>query len=119
MMYALWDDENDKLLAGPQSVGEEGWLVVIDEVGDYDPLTHKKRLQRSQDGLEYVLESISPDWAEINRGKRNKLLRDSDWTQLPDVPLATKDAWATYRQELRDLPERDDWPNIENWPVLN
>jgi|7_EtaG_2_1085326.scaffolds.fasta_scaffold03582_8 hypothetical protein len=40
------------------------------------------------------------------RGNRNKLLDESDWTQLADVPLTDpeKAAWATYRQELRDLP---------------
>ena len=33
-------------------------------------------------------------------------LNDSDWTQLPDNALSEskKAEWATYRQELRDLP---------------
>lgn len=39
---------------------------------------------------------------------RNLRLQASDWTQLPDVQAihdqAWKDAWATYRQQLRDLP---------------
>ena len=37
---------------------------------------------------------------------RISLLVQSDWTQLPDVPLSNekKAEWATYRQELRDLP---------------
>jgi hypothetical protein len=119
-MYALWDDENDKLLAGPQSVGDDNWLPVVDEVGDYDPLTHTKRLERSGDVLAYVLEAKEADWASVNRGKRDKLLRDSDWTQLPDVPLATKEAWATYRQALRDLPEHPNWPDLNeaDWPVV-
>lgn len=33
---------------------------------------------------------------------RSRQLLDSDWTQLPDSP-ADKEAWATYRQSLRDL----------------
>lgn len=37
------------------------------------------------------------------REKRNKLLLESDWTQISDVN-ANKLAWETYRQELRDLP---------------
>jgi len=117
-MYALWDDENNRLLAGPQSVGGADWLPVIDEVGEYDPLTQKKRLRRSGDVLEYVLEDIDADWAAINRGKRDQMLKKSDWTQLPDAPV-DKEAWAAYRQELRDLPEREDWPNIQQWPVVN
>ena len=38
------------------------------------------------------------------RGQRNQLLLDTDWTQNADVPQATKDNFATYRQALRDLP---------------
>jgi hypothetical protein len=34
---------------------------------------------------------------------RNRQLEASDWTQLADVDLSNKDAWATYRQELRDM----------------
>lgn len=37
------------------------------------------------------------------RVHRNKLLAESDWTQLPDAPV-DKQAWAEYRQALRDLP---------------
>ena len=40
------------------------------------------------------------------RTKRNEKLVASDWSQYPDSPLdsAKKAEWATYRQELRDLP---------------
>ena len=34
---------------------------------------------------------------------RNRLLAESDWTQLPDTPV-DRAAWATYRQALRDFP---------------
>jgi hypothetical protein len=45
---------------------------------------------------------------------RNRRLAESDWTQMPDSPLddATKAAWATYRQELRDLPTAENFPNV-------
>lgn len=40
------------------------------------------------------------------------LLRASDWSQLPDVPLTAeqKEAWAVYRQELRDASNQEGWP---------
>jgi hypothetical protein len=43
---------------------------------------------------------------EILRLKRDALLTESDWTQVNDSPLSDvkKAEWATYRQELRDLP---------------
>ena len=59
--------------------------------------------------------------AEGHRTTRNKLLADSDWTQMNDSPLSNEDktAWATYRQELRDMSDLDAWPNIadDDWPV--
>lgn len=40
------------------------------------------------------------------RAERDKLLAESDFTQLADSPFTEQEkaAWATYRQELRDLP---------------
>jgi len=59
--------------------------------------------------------------AEANRTNRNKLLDDSDWTQMNDSPLSNevKTAWATYRQELRGISDLDAWPNLseDDWPV--
>jgi hypothetical protein len=44
--------------------------------------------------------------------KRQKLLYASDWTQIPNGPLTTAQqaAWATYRQELRDIPQQSGYP---------
>ena len=59
------------------------------------------------------------------RGQRNKLLADTDWTQIPDAPLSGEEqlAFATYRQELRDLMNNlgDDYSELANvtWPTLS
>ena len=39
------------------------------------------------------------------RMERDRLLAESDWTQMPDSPLtdSQKTSWATYRQALRDM----------------
>lgn len=55
------------------------------------------------------------EWPLV-RAKRDRLLLESDWTQLPDVPLATKEAWAEYRQQLRDVTLQQDPFNIV-WPT--
>ena len=39
---------------------------------------------------------------DVIREKRNKLLRESDYTALPDFPQ--RDKWILYRQALRDYP---------------
>lgn len=48
--------------------------------------------------------------------KRATLLVASDWTQLPDVPLETKNAWAAYRQALRDITDQAGFPFDVVWP---
>jgi hypothetical protein len=48
------------------------------------------------------------------REHRNKLLAESDWTQMPDSPLdnETKKQWQNYRKALRDLPKEWGLPSI-------
>jgi hypothetical protein len=54
-------------------------------------------------------------WPTI-RAQRDALLAQSDWTQMPDVTLSTKEAWAVYRQALRDITQQTDPHNII-WPT--
>ena len=51
--------------------------------------------------------------------KRQRLLYQSDWTQIPNNPLTAEQqaAWATYRQELRDIPEQSGYPFNVVFPV--
>ena len=51
------------------------------------------------------------------RRQRDALLAQSDWTQLPDVPLDTKESWATYRKHLRDITSQIGFPTSVVWPV--
>lgn len=70
-------------------------------------------------GPEYALDPVSKTWradAARLRQRRDVLLTASDWTQMPDVPLATKTAWANYRQELRDITKQPGWPMNISWP---
>ncbi len=57
-------------------------------------------------------------YADQVRLERSQRLRATDWTQAPDSPFApeAKMAWAVYRQELRDMPEKAGFPNCA-WPV--
>lgn len=51
------------------------------------------------------------------RNQRDLLLQQTDWTQAVDVPQATKDKWAPYRQALRDVPQQVGFPDNVTWPV--
>lgn len=54
-------------------------------------------------------------WPAV-RAERDALLKSTDWTQLPDVPVETRDRWATYRQALRDITTQPG-PFSIVWPV--
>lgn len=56
--------------------------------------------------------------AEEVRSRRDGLLRDCDWTQMPDSPLTQeeKTVWQTYRQALRDVPQQEEFPQNITWP---
>ncbi len=54
--------------------------------------------------------------ADAERSKRNALLADTDWTQIPDC-TADKAAWGAYRQALRDVPTQSGFPSSVNWPT--
>ena len=61
--------------------------------------------------IEHMPALVEPEItkAQIDQGIRSlrtHLLQQSDWTQVVDSPLTAtqKAAWATYRQQLRDMP---------------
>ena len=89
---------------------------MFQDYTDENGVTHTKAEQEAayQAGLDAKV-------AEGHRVTRNKLLADSDWTQMNDSPLSNeaKTAWATYREELRNITDLAAWPNLEDadWPV--
>lgn len=68
---------------------------------------------------ELTVETI-PMTAEEARAKRDKLLAETDWTQVLDSPIdaETREAHRAYRQALRDIPEQEGFPDTITWPEL-
>jgi hypothetical protein len=58
-------------------------------------------------GETYQIGRVQSKEKENFRLHRDALLKNTDWTQLPDSPLneEQKAAWAEYRQALRDITE--------------
>ena len=110
------------------STGANGAVVVgpnpqvVLETSD-DPLTLKA--VRDDSGEIVLLEDpqkveakTAQAWTAL-RSQRNARLAATDWTQLADAHLSQekKDAWAAYRQELRDLPDEVTDPTQVTWPA--
>lgn len=54
------------------------------------------------------------------RSRRDRLLKESDKFMLPDYPISEKQRAAVeaYREDLRRLPELEEFPYIDKFPVL-
>lgn len=136
-MYVIYAKSSGEILREVQCSSDAiGYQVGLDEeytVGAGNWLTH-----RVIDGKVVALEAprrppndwevfdffegkyIDPrtpetEWPLV-RAERDRRLLACDWTQLPDVPLSTKEAWAVYRQALRDITLQPDPFNIV-WPA--
>lgn len=63
-------------------------------------LFHRISTAKQQQKKQAIIEEI--------RQQRTRLLQESDWTRLDDTNLSPeqKEAWAFYRQALRNLPQQ-------------
>ncbi len=104
-------------------LNDAGWTIVSDK-----PAVNEVYQGVEWDGTDWVIldrpqadveKTINQKWAEI-RARRNKLLSDSDWTQLMDSPFqgarVYQEEVLQYRQGLRDITNQTDPFNIV-WPV--
>lgn len=68
--------------------------------------------------LDFVKQQEHERLAAEIRDKRNALLEVIDWTQALDAPVsaASREALRLYRQELRNITERPEFPYITTWP---
>lgn len=103
---AFYDDVvHSSIPQGALPIEDAQWTEFLENPG-----------QRIWDGTNIVPGTPTvPDdnrWVILRR-KRDIALASSDWTQIPDSPLTQvdKDAWAVWRQELRDIPQ--------DYPVIN
>ena len=106
--------------------------VTIAPAPDYNDRTHRLVTQQPTlvNGVWTVTKAvIAKDQAQIDnenaqkatnvREARNRLLTESDWTQLIDSPFSndSNGVWQAYRQALRDLPSQEGFPYNVTWPT--
>jgi hypothetical protein len=74
----------------------------------------------------YYFDYITKQWVQdqpaqesVIKAQRNQLLQQSDWTQIPNTPLTAEQqqAWADYRQQLRDITSQSGYPFNVVWPT--
>jgi hypothetical protein len=85
------DKLSDLSWIGPEHVGT-GWFYVGDEPPPPPEATPR----------------------ELAWGQAKKLLRESDWTMMPDVPMGRekRKAWEDWRRFVREIRLHPDFPNV-------
>lgn len=125
-----WSNVSNFYLLGNDDLRTHGWYpvrFVPAEKTENDVVTGQSFVIQGNEVVQY--EQIRPKtqeeienenailWQNV-RNERNKLLLETDWTQISDAPLTTeqKTEWQTYRQELRNITNQIDPHNII-WPT--
>ncbi len=82
-----------------EAYADQGWVVVEGEAPT-DPV------QSTQ--------------AELAWEKAKRLLQESDWAVLSDVPMnkTQKTLWIEYRRGLREVRLQPEFPSNINWPTI-
>ena len=117
MQYTFYDKETGNILftlaSHTKPADGNGFYVQ----GAFDPneyrIVNGEAVKKSIKEVE--ADQISIAWVKF-RNLRNAMLKDCDWTQVPDAPV-DQAAWASYRQELRDLPSKTEDPRNPAWPT--
>lgn len=125
------------LLEDTSMLNSLGWYSVTEETVSFDPT------QQYINGYTYNFDGTTvtqtPVLSDINsssgltpdqilaeqflmvRNKRDELIAESDWTELPSVQAIHdtdwKTSWATYRQQLRDIPNQAESGEINIYEV--
>lgn len=124
------EEGRDQEVTSSKGASNEQCMLRVPDDTDADYVQVDGTAANGELGLQASDLSLSEDtaskyadaWAAI-RATRDTKLTDTDWTQITDAPLTPTQVtnWATYRQELRDVPENTPDPNsfdTENdWPI--
>jgi len=104
----------DVLLEGPQASPTRYQTAYRDGVQEIDGKWYTKYSVADMD--DEAKTAKDAEQAKSVRTTRGEKLKDSDWTQVADAPV-DKAVWATYRQELRDVPNQSGFPWDITWPT--
>lgn len=129
-MKKLWQLKNlttNEPLNEPQPL-PENWGSIFGLSGFIDKLDDLSWLgeEHANTGWFVVGEEEESDAADEESSLRHaewekakQLLRESDWTMLPDVPMSKGDKtlWIEYRKQLREIRSQAGFPFEIEWPL--
>jgi hypothetical protein len=123
MLWQLKKLSTGETLNEPQKLPENwgpifGLAGIQDQLGDLSWLGEAYADQGWFIVGEAPADPVQSTAAELAWDRAKKLLWESDWSMLPDVPMTAgeKTLWIEYRRALREIRLHPDFPNMV-WPV--
>jgi hypothetical protein len=93
--------------------------LATENLNEIDPTYGRNQWQQAWSVTKASSEEIAErleQQALLVRQDRNQRLAACDWTQLSDAPVDAE-AWAAYRQELREITHQTGFPWAVVWPI--
>ena len=123
MLWQLKKLSTGEALNEPQKLPENwgpifGLAGIQDQLGDLSWLGEAYADQGWFVVGESPADPVQATAAELAWDRAKKLLQESDWSMLPDVPMTAGDKalWIEYRRALREIRLHPDFPNM-TWPA--
>ena len=114
--YLYPDLKNDASATADYSLRND-----MDDTGTYLVWLNAEIAEPTEQELADAKEpAVNAWWWKLLRIKRDRLLKASDWSQGADVPSALKTSYATYRNDLRNLPTtvtKPDFATLNNQSI--
>lgn len=123
MLWQLKNLKTGAALNEPQKL-PENWGPIFGMSGITDKLGDLSWLGADYEGQGWVVVGEAPPEpaqataADLVWDRAKQLLRESDWSVLPDVPMLSgeRTAWIAYRKALREIRLQAGFPNNIQWP---
>ena len=123
MLWQLKNLKTGAFLNDPQKL-PENWGPIFGMSGITDRIGDLSWLGEAYADLGWVVVGEAPPApaqataADLAWDRAKKMLAESDWSMLPDVPMTAgqKSAWIAYRKALREIRLHPDFPDMD-WPA--
>ena len=96
------------------------WTTRGDNYSDIEWLDKSQTIPTEEELNSKIAELKAEEPFKLLREERNRLIAETDWTQLKDVDLdiIRERNWNNYRQALRDLPAKSN-PKLDSMGELD
>ena len=122
MLWQLKKLSTGETLNAPQKL-PENWGPIFGLTGFKDKLNDLSWVGLEDQGWFETSQEVEAPYSSSESIQWNKakiLLKESDWSILPDVPMVNskRTEWIEYRKALREIKLQTGFPDSINWPQI-